>query len=216
MVIAVELQAHGHSRDVDRPLTYDQMAADTLTLLRQLKIDDANFYGYSMGGGVALQIAIARPDIVRRLIFAGGASYGPDGLYPAFHEGVETMKLEDLAGSIWHQAYLKVAPDPDGWPCLVAKVRERDLTFEGWPPKDIQNVKAPTLLIIGDSDIVRPEHAVQMFRLLGGGVPGDLLPLPASQLAVLPGTSHVGLLNRTLWLHSMITTFLDDPRRDPS
>ena len=80
-----------------------------------------------------------------------------------------------------------------------------------WPPEAIQSIKAPTLIIIGDSDVIRPEHAVEMFRLLGGGVAGDVAGLPHSQLAVLPGTTHVTLVDRADWLLSMITPFLDAP-----
>jgi pimeloyl-ACP methyl ester carboxylesterase len=94
---------------------------------------------------------------------------------------------------------------------LVAKITDLDRTIEDWPREVIQSVKAPALLIIGDSDIVRPEHVVEMFRLLGGGVVGDLVGLPRSQLAVLPGTTHVTLADRAEWLAPMITEFLDAP-----
>jgi pimeloyl-ACP methyl ester carboxylesterase len=208
-VIAVELQGHGHTPDIDRPLSYPQMAEDTAGLLRALDIEVADFVGYSLGGGVALQLAMRDSGMVRRLVFAGGTGYNPEGLYPEMLTQFESATLDDLAGSPWHRTYLDVAPDPDAWPTLVAKVNELDATFAGWPVSDVQSIKAPTLLIIGDSDIVRPEHTMQMFRLLGGGVVGDLAGLPASQLAILPGTSHVGLLERVDWLQSMITNFLD-------
>ena len=84
-----------------------------------------------------------------------------------------------------------------------------------WPPEAIQSIKAPTLIIIGDSDIIRPEHAVEMFRLLGGGVAGDVAGLPRSQLAVLPGATHVTLVDRADWLLSMIMAFLDAPTPEP-
>jgi pimeloyl-ACP methyl ester carboxylesterase len=90
-------------------------------------------------------------------------------------------------------------------------MQELDAGWKGWSPEDIQAIAAPTLVIIGDSDIVRPEHAVELFRLLGGGVPGDLAGLPRSQLAVLPGATHVGLVDRADWLISMVTEFLDAP-----
>jgi pimeloyl-ACP methyl ester carboxylesterase len=118
---------------------------------------------------------------------------------------------DDLIGSAWHRTYVRVAPDPGRWPDLVAKNRELDRTFAGWPDEDIQALTAPVLLIIGDSDIVRPEHTMTMFRLLGGGVIGDIAGLPASQLAILPATSHVGLLGRVDWLRSMILEFPGSP-----
>jgi pimeloyl-ACP methyl ester carboxylesterase len=106
---------------------------------------------------------------------------------------VDGSAADALEGSIWQQSYLDVAPRPEDWRRLVAKVEALDRTFEGWSRAQIQAVTSPTLLIIGDSDIVRPEHTMEMFRLFGGGVVGDIVGLPASQLAVLPGTSHVGL-----------------------
>jgi pimeloyl-ACP methyl ester carboxylesterase len=213
-VIAVELQGHGHTADIDRPLSYRQMAADAAALLEVLDIEMADLVGYSLGGAVALELAMQHPDRVRRLVFAGGASYRRDGLYPEML-GEPESATDDLTGSVWHQAYARVAPDPGRWPDLVAKNRELDRTFAGWPDEDIQALTAPVLLIIGDSDIVRPEHVVKMFRLLGGGVIGDITGLPASQLAVLPGTSHTGLLDRVAWLQSMILEFLGSPEPRP-
>ncbi len=209
-VVAVEQQGHGHTADIDRPLTIEQMAKDTVELLRQLKIEKADFFGYSLGAGIALQIATRHPDLVRKLVVASPA-YNNEGLYPEVLKGEEKMKPEDLAESVWHKAYEKVAPDPEHWPALIAKEQQLAREFGGWPPEDIQAIEAPTLIVIGDSDIVRPEHAVQIFRLLGGGVPGDLAGLPRSQLAVLPGTTHVTLVERADWLLSMITEFLDVP-----
>ncbi len=213
-IIAVEQQGHGHTADVDRPLTYEQMAEDTTALLAQLEIEEADLFGYSMGGGIALYIARQSPDLVRKFVFAGGASYRPDGLYPELLEAEKTMEPGDLAGSPFHKAYLETAPDPESWPALVAKTKELDLTWKGLSAAELRSIKAPALLIIGDSDIVRPEHAVEMFRLLRGGVVGDLAGLPPSRLAVLPGTSHLGVVDRAEWLISMVTEFLADPMPD--
>jgi pimeloyl-ACP methyl ester carboxylesterase len=213
-VVAIELQGHGHTADIDRPLSYRQMADDAAALLEALGIEIADLVGYSLGGAVALELAMQRPRLVRRLVFAGGTSYRRDGLYPEVLEEPESA-ADDLTGSAWHQAYARVAPDPGRWPDLVAKNRELDRTFAGWPDEEIQALTAPALLIIGDSDIVRPEHTMKMFRLLGGGVVGDIAGPPASQLAVLPGTSHTGLLDRVDWLRSMIFEFLGSPEPRP-
>jgi pimeloyl-ACP methyl ester carboxylesterase len=213
-VVAIELQGHGHTADAGRPLSYRQMADDTAVLLEALGIGTADLVGYSLGGAVALELAMRHPALVRRVVFAGGTSYRRDGLYPEMLEEPESA-ADDLTGSVWHEAYLRVAPDPSRWPDLVAKNFELDRTFAGWPDQDIQALAAPVLLIIGDSDIVRPEHTMTMFRLLGGGVVGDIAGLPASQLAVLPGTSHVGLLDRVDWLQSMILEFLGSPEPRP-
>jgi len=209
-VIAIELQGHGHTADADRPLSYRHMAADAAGVLDALGVGMADLVGYSLGGAVAMQLAMQHPGMVRRVVYAGGTSYRRDGLYPEMLEEPESA-VDDLTGSVWHQAYLRVAPDPSRWPDLVAKNFELDRTFAGWSDEDIQALTAPALLIIGDSDIVRPEHTMKMFRLLGGGVVGDIAGLPAAQLAILPGTSHVGLLDRVDWLQSMILEFLGSP-----
>ena len=209
-VIAVEQQAHGHTADIDRPLTVPQMADDTAALLRQLDVGQADLFGYSLGAAIALQVAMQHPELVRKLVLAS-VSYGRDGLHPGLLEGIEAMRPEDLAGSPWQEEYARVAPNPQDWSALVAKNRQLDLEFGGWPAEAVRAVTAPTLLVFGDSDIIRPEHAVAMFRLLGGGVAGDLVGMPRSQLAVLPGTSHVTVVDRAEWLVPMVTAFLDAP-----
>ena len=209
-VIAVELQGHGRTADIDRPLSYEQMADDVAALVDHIGIEDADIFGYSMGGGVALQVAIRHPDVVRKLVVAS-VSYTSDGMHPELLAMFPTITPEVFAGSPIEEAYLRIAPNPEDFPTLVAKLKRLDMEPYAWPPEDIQGISAPTLLIIGDSDIVRPEHAVEMFRLLGGGVMGDLAGLPKSQLAILPGTTHATLVERGEWLASMIGEFLDAP-----
>lgn len=213
-VIAVEQQGHGHTADIDRPFSTRQWALDTNALLHHLDIERADFFGYSSGGGVALEIALHSPDLVRKFVFAGGTSYSRDGFYPELLAGSQDMKPEDLDGSPFQQAYTRVAPHPENWHQLVMKVAEMDRTTVGWPSEVIASLQPPALLIIGDSDIVRPEHVVEMFRLLGGGVAGDLVGLPRSQLAILPGTTHVMIPDRAEWLSSMVLAFLDTPVGD--
>lgn len=214
-VVAVEQQAHGHTADIDRPLTYRQMADDTASLLQQLELERCDFFGYSMGAGIALEIAIRRPELVRRLVVASLAS-SKEGFHPEIVEAIESTQPEDLAGSVFHEAYAKTAPHPENWPTLIRKCNQLDREFEGWPPTDVESITTPTLVITGDSDIVRPEHAVQTFRLLGGGVEGDSAGLPPSQLAVLPATTHLTLVERADWLVSMISAFLDAPLGESS
>ena len=209
-IVAVELQAHGRTGDIDRPLSYEQMADDTAALLRRIGVAEADFFGYSMGGGVALQVAIRHPEVVRKLVVAS-ATYNSGGVHPGILAGIEHLTPEALAGSPFQEEYAGIAPNPEDWPALIAKVKQLDGRVQDWLPEDIRSIEAPTLLIIGDSDIVRPEHAVEMFRLLGGGVAGDVAGLPDSQLAVLPGTTHVGLVERADWLLPMIQAFLDAP-----
>ena len=209
-VIAIEQQAHGRTADVDRALSIEQMAEDTAALLRHIGIEAADFFGYSMGAGVALQIAVQHPALVRKLVVAA-VTYNRDGFHPGLLEGIASLQPEHLAGTPWQEEYARIAPHPEDWPTLIAKTKEMDRELVGWPPEAIQSIKSPTLIIIGDSDIVRPEHAVEMFRLLGGGVSGDNASLPNSQLAVLPGTTHVTLVNRADLLLSIIPAFLDAP-----
>ena len=213
-VIAIEQQAHGRTGDIARPLTYEQMAEDTAALLRDLKIEGADFFGYSMGSGIALQIAIKHPQLVRKLALAAPI-FSRDAFYPHVLPQIETLNPEHLAGTPWHQAYLKVAPKPGDWPMLVEKVKQLNREFQGSTAEAVRSIKAPALIIIGDADVVRPEHAVELLRLLGGGVAGDDASgrptIPRSQLAVLPGTTHVTLVDRADWLLSMVQEFLDAP-----
>jgi pimeloyl-ACP methyl ester carboxylesterase len=207
-VIAVELQGHGHTADTDRPMSHEAMAGDVAALLPALGIERAHVVGYSMGGAVGLQLALDRPELVDRLVFAGGASFDSTGLYPEMEAAFESFDPHELDGTSWHEAYRQVAPDPDAWLSLVRKVNELDRGGVSISRDRLAALDTPTLLIIGDSDIVRPEHTVEMFRLLGGGVVGDLGVMPSSQLAVYPGTSHVGMLERVEWLSAMILAFL--------
>jgi pimeloyl-ACP methyl ester carboxylesterase len=142
---------------------------------------------------------------VRRLVVASAAS-SSDGAYPEVAAGIENVSPELFDGTPWREAYDRTAPDPSAFPALVEKMTQLDLTPFDWP---IDGLAAPALILIGDADGTRPEHAVEMFRRLGGGVFGDLAAeLPASQLAILPGTTHVGMLERADWIASMVTAFL--------
>jgi pimeloyl-ACP methyl ester carboxylesterase len=213
-VIAVELQAHGHTADVDRPLTYEQMADDTAALIRHLGLGNTDVFGYSMGGGAALQLAIRHPELVRKLV-AASVSYAYEGMHPELIAFFPIITPEMFAGSPFEDAYRRTAPNPDDFPNLVLKLKQLDMTPFDWQ-EGVRGIAAPTLLIAGDSDAVRLEHLVEMFRLLGGGVPGDLAGPPKSQLAILPGTTHFvppghGVLDRADWLLSIVTPFLDAP-----
>jgi pimeloyl-ACP methyl ester carboxylesterase len=213
-VIAVELQGHGHTADVDRPITYEGLADDTAALLRHLGIGSADLYGFSLGAGVVLQVAIRHPALVRKLVIVSG-SYTSAGMYPEVLAAIEQITPELFAGTPWREAYDRTAPDPEAFPTLVARLRQLDMTPYAWPPEAVRAIAAPTLIVVGDSDGTRPEHAVELFRLRGGGVFGDIAGLPAAQLAILPGTTHLGILERADWLVPMVEAFLDAPMPDP-
>ncbi|HKP54425.1 MAG TPA: alpha/beta hydrolase [Chloroflexia bacterium] len=209
-VIGLELQAHGRTADIDRPLSLEQMADDTAAALRQLGIEQTDLFGYSMGAAVALHVVLRHPDVVRKLVFAS-ATFNMDGVHPGLMDGLAEMRPEMMFGSPWHDEYMRIAPDPDHFATFFAKKTEMDRNIKDVPAEAIAAIKAPTLIVIGDSDLVRPEHAVEMFRLLGGGVFGDLAGMPSSQLAVLPGTMHSNLTQRADLLLAIIPPFLDAP-----
>jgi pimeloyl-ACP methyl ester carboxylesterase len=172
-IIAVELQAHGHTEDIDRPLSFEQDADDVAALLKYLKIGSADFFGFSNGGNTAMQIAIRHPEIVHKLIIAS-SFYKRDGIIPQLWEGLKNATLESMPEK-YKEAYLKVAPNPDNLKFMFGKDRERMLKFKDWSDEDIKGIKAPSMIMIGDKDIIRPEHAVEMYRLI-----------PNSQLVILP------------------------------
>lgn len=210
-VIAVDLQAHGRTNDIaDRPLTYEQMADDVAELMAEIGVEQADIFGYSMGGSTALQVAIRHPERVRKLVVAS-ATYTSDGWHPDLHAMIETITPEMFIGSPIEEAYKQLAPNPENFPTLVTKLVALDLSEQDWSAESMQGIQAPTLLIAGDSDSVQLEHMVEMFKLLGGGVNGDLTGLPKSQLTIVPGATHTGVLMRVNLLVPMITDFLDAP-----
>ncbi len=212
-VIAVELQAHGHTADIERPLAFESMADDVAALITHLGLTSADILGYSLGGGVTLQTAIRHPDVVRKLIIVS-APCKRDGWYTEDLAGMSAMTAEVAAGWIgspMQSAYASAAPRPDDWPALVGKLGELLRQDSDWS-SGVAAITAPTLIVAGDADGVRLDHAVEFYRLLGGGkAVGFMDPLPHSQLAVLPGTTHYTVLNRVDLLAAIIPPFLATP-----
>jgi pimeloyl-ACP methyl ester carboxylesterase len=211
-VIVPELEGHGRTALTDRPLSYEQMADDVAGLAAELGLDRVDVAGYSMGGAAALQTAIRHPQLVRKLVVAS-ASFRFDGMPAVAREMFPTITPEMFAGSPMEEAYRQLAPNPGDFPKLVEKLTVLDSTDFAWPEEDVRGIPAPMLIVLGDSDGVTLDHAVEMFKLRGGGVMADLEGMPESQLAVLPGTAHFippgsGLLDRSEWLLPMIETFL--------
>ena len=211
-VVAVELQAHGRTADVDRPLRFELMADDVAALIDHLGLGQADILGFSLGGGVALQTAIRHPERVRKLVVAS-APYRRGGWYPEVLAGMAAMEADAMVGTPMHDAYVATAPKREDWPTLVAKLRHLLGEDYDWAD-DVAAIAAPTLIIVGDADSVRPEHVVELFRRRGGGVPGDFAGLPDFRLAVLPGTAHFGVLARADPLLQVVEPFLDAPTRE--
>jgi pimeloyl-ACP methyl ester carboxylesterase len=216
-VIGVELQGHGHTADIERPLHYETMADDIAALMEHLKIAQADFLGYSLGGGVALRMAIQHPERVRKLTLASTA-FRRDGWYPETLAGMAAIDAEAFKATPIYQGYLQTSPKPEAWPDFVGKMRQLLGEEYDWS-QDVAALKAPVLIVVGDADGLRLAHAMEMFSLLGGGKKdGDLAGLSSSRLAVLPFTTHVGwappnrgILTRTDLLLPIIMEFLDAP-----
>jgi pimeloyl-ACP methyl ester carboxylesterase len=210
-VITVELQGHGHTADIDRPFSYEQLADDVAGLIKHLGFANADVLGYSLGGGVALQTAIRHPDVVRRLVVIS-APYKRDGWYPEVLAGMGNINAEGMAGTPLYKAYISVAPKPEDWSHLANKTRQLLAQDYNWAEQVTQAVKAPVLIVIGDADSISPAHASEMFALLGGGMAdGGAGNRQDSQLAVLPGTTHYNIILRTDLLPPIIMSFLNAP-----
>ncbi len=210
-VIGVDSQAHGRTADIDRPLRIESLADDVAAFIQYLNLEQADLYGYSNGGFVALNVAVRNPELVRKLVIQS-VSFNMAGIHPGLMDGLGEMKPEMMYGSPWHQEYTDIAPNPENFDLLFAKKGEMDRNNKDIPSEAIQSLEQPVLIIIGDSDLVRPEHAVEFFRLLGGGVFGDMPPgMPDSQLAIIPGASHVSIIERAELLVPIVNAFLDKP-----
>jgi pimeloyl-ACP methyl ester carboxylesterase len=206
-VIVTELQGHGRTSDISRELSYEGMADDVSGLLKHLRIDSADILGYSMGGGVAFQVAVRHPEQVRRLVVLSG-TYKHDGWWPEVEASFATFTPEMFKGSPIQKQYDSLGSDPDHFPEFVKKVISIDLKPYDWS-KDVKSIQIPIFMAIGDADGIRYEHALDLFRAKGGGKMGDIHGLPKSRLAIIPGTTHIGMMERTDWLIPMITDFLD-------
>jgi pimeloyl-ACP methyl ester carboxylesterase len=194
-VIAFEQQGHGRTADVDRPFSFGQSAEDAVALLRHLRVAKADILGYSNGGHIAVEIALRHPEVVRSLIFES-AMFSRDGSDPAFWNSFEHAKIEDMPVE-FKKAYLATAPHPEQLPSYFAKSVERMREFKGWTPAQIRSIRQPALLILGDRDVVRVEHAVQMQHLMTD-----------ARLAVLPATDHPGMTARAAQVAPMVDEFL--------
>jgi pimeloyl-ACP methyl ester carboxylesterase len=180
-VITVELQAHGRTSDRDSEESFEQDADDVAGLLDYLSIKKANFFGFSNGGNTAMQIAIRHSGIVNKLILAS-AFYKRDGMIPGFFDGMQHASLENMPAPL-KIAYQKVAKDKNQLQVMHDKDKMRMIRFQDWSDETIRSITSPALIIIGDHDVVTPEHAVEMAHVM-----------PHARLMILPGNhgSYLG------------------------
>ena len=200
-LIAVELQGHGRTADVDRPMSFEQHAEDVVALLKHLRIEQADFFGESFGGTIAVQIAIAHPEIVRRV-----AIYG--SILSKFEEVIPRQSLADFMSltpehrsvQFERENYERVAPDPSQWPRLF--VKSSRIAWKGFSLGDLKSIKAPVLIAAGDHDVLVPlvEHHLEMSRVI-----------PNAQLAVIPDAGHFVLYEDPEKLLPIVANFLDQP-----
>jgi pimeloyl-ACP methyl ester carboxylesterase len=199
-LILVELQGHGHTTLGARPLSIDNMADDVAALLSHLRIERADVFGYSMGGFVALALAIRHPDMVGKVALNGSNfRKAEEAFEPATFKQMQNLPA-DFAPPPLKGHYDKVAPDPKQWPALVHAVKTMLLEFKGFSLEQMRSIKAEVLITQGDRDGFRPEHAVEMFRLI-----------PHAQLAIFPNADHFMIFMQPEKLQSAIVAFLDAP-----
>jgi pimeloyl-ACP methyl ester carboxylesterase len=198
-VVAVEFQAHGRTADIDRDISVEGLASDVVALLDELGIQQADLFGFSLGGLTALEVAVRHPERVGRLVL-GSTPFTQDG----YHDEIRTPDFTSprMPGQAdfeqMSEAYARIAPHPERFQELLAKSTAAATAALPWTPDDLRGLTAPTLLVIGDTDFVRIEHAAEMHRLI-----------PGSELAVLPATTHMQLTRRTSLLLPLLDEFLD-------
>jgi pimeloyl-ACP methyl ester carboxylesterase len=213
-VIAVDLQAHGRTADIDRPLSYEEMADDTAALIKHFGFEKADVMGYSLGGGVALRTAIQHSKVVRKLVLVS-TPFKRDGWYPEIVSGMGQMgaeAAEPMKQTPMYELYARIAPKPEDWPVLLTKLGELLRQDYDWS-RDVPGIGMSTMIVIGDADSVPPSHAVQFFELLGGGKKDagwDGVGMPNARLAILPGTTHYDIFASPM-LAPTVTPFLDAP-----
>jgi pimeloyl-ACP methyl ester carboxylesterase len=213
-VVVFDQQGHGRTPDTSRAMSYEQFADDAAALLRALEVEHADVMGYSQGGGVALQLAIRHPSLVSKLV-SMSATFRKDGWYPAVFEAIGGLGAEAFDGTPVETAFMAHTPDAKAFDAYLAKMKELNVNDQDISDEEMRSISAPTMVIVGDADGVKPEHALAMFTLRGGGdeeaaATGVLQKVPAARLVVLPAMSHIGLSGESDVLVPMVSAFLDD------
>jgi pimeloyl-ACP methyl ester carboxylesterase len=197
--IALEQQAHGRTADLARPLTYEQMVEDTAMALELLRVTDADVFGWSDGGVIALGLALRHPELVRRVAIMGAACTNA-GYVAGFDERMRALRPDEPGLASIRESYEQVAPRQEGWPALVEKVKAMYFAFGGWPVAELRKLAAPLLVMVGDRDLVTVDHAVRLHRLV-----------PSGSLAVLPGSDHGVTVAHADWIAPMLLDFFEAP-----
>ncbi|RAW00745.1 alpha/beta fold hydrolase [Pseudochryseolinea flava] len=210
-VIAFEFQGHGRTADIDRDITYENLATDAYHLLEHLKIDSADVFAFSMGSNVGIQLAIQHPEKVKKMVLISGA-YSHEGYQPSYTAIVPSLTPSMFEGSTFKKEYDSLSPRPDKFPVLVARMKKLDLAPFNWE-KAYVKIKNPMFLIYADNDVVTLSHVNDMVTKVGGNVMGDMDPWPRVRLAVVPNCSHVGLMTRFKSIYPMIDEFLQQGKR---
>jgi pimeloyl-ACP methyl ester carboxylesterase len=203
-VYALEFQGHGRTTDIDRPITYPNLADDVAAFMDAVGLEKADIFGYSMGGQAGLQLAIRHPARVNKLV-AASVSYDLRGWQPEFTAFIPQMTVE---GMLQMPFFKEQADRKPGFRGLIAKLIQLEKEPMAWEA-EVRQLKMPVLIVAGDADVSTLEHNVAMFKLLGGGVMGDMgKPLPTARLAVMPATSHTAVITQVEMLHAFIEPFL--------
>jgi pimeloyl-ACP methyl ester carboxylesterase len=213
-VIVFDQQGHGRTPDTSREMSYEQFADDAAALLRALQIERADVMGYSQGGDVALQLALRHPALVGKLVSLS-ATYRKDGLYPSVSEGIESSSATAFAGTSVEKAFKEHTPDAAAFDAYLEKMKVLGINGHNISDAQMRSISAKTMVIAGDADAVKPEHALAMFKLRGGGdeeaaASGALQRVPAARLVILAATSHIGIFGESAVLVPMVSAFLDD------
>jgi pimeloyl-ACP methyl ester carboxylesterase len=214
-VIAVDLQGHGRTADIDRPIDIRLMADDIAALIDHLGLDKPDVVGYSLGGGVAFFTAVKYPEKVGRLVMTS-AHIRRDAIPAemlAQQEQVNAAAAEFMKDTPMYQLYMQVAPHPEDFPRLLDKIGEsmaQDFDFT----EEVRSLQVPTMIVAADADMAPPSHYVEMFKLLDGGLRdggwmGEGRPKGGHALAILPGLTHYNMGVSQLWA-AVTLAFLDD------
>ncbi len=215
-VIALDARGHGRTGDLPGPITYEQLADDSAGVLDALKARNADVLGYSMGGITAIAMAVRHPDKVGKQIILSGTSRR-DGWYPEVNEALAHMTPAAFAGTPLEAEYKRLSPTPNAFPALVNKLRDLAQSDYDNTNDTVRKIDDKTMIVVGDADAVELDHAIELFKLRGGvdkevAAQGFMTEAPRARLAILPGTTHIGIMANADLIAALAVPFLDDSK----